>query len=310
MSAATRSWSQPAAVLAASARDLAEELARSLGAAVGRSVTAGRPAVDVLVAADLASRLGGPAAAFCLDLSGPCSGRVAVLLGARLAAALVGLLRGLEGGALQAAAEADPADGDLEDLGVTISGALAGLAERLTAVTGEAPGVEMGDALLVPQGYPDEVLALLGAGPYPCALFDMEMEGLAKAKAALVFPRAFTGVPEAPGEAGLEPRTAGTGGATGVIRGLHRNIRRVLRLEMPVSVVLAEKEMTLEAVLRLGPGSVIEFSRSAALPLDLRVNDHRVGAGEVVTVGERFGIRLQSIEGLQQRIRKLGAARP
>jgi hypothetical protein len=29
-----------------------------------------------------------------------------------------------------------------------------------------------------------------------------------------------------------------------------------------------------------------------------------------VTIGDRFGIQLRTIEGLQQRIRKLGAARP
>jgi flagellar motor switch protein FliN/FliY len=310
VSSATRSWSQPAAVLAASARDLSEEIARALGAAVGRRASAGRPGVDVLVATDLASRLDGPAAAFCLELSGPCAGRVALLIGSRLASVLVALLGGQDRQALSAAADSDLTDSDLEDLGVTVSGALAGLAERLTAVTGEAPGLEMGDALLVPQGYPDEVLSLLGAGPYPSAIFSLDLDGIVTAPVALVFPRAFTGVPEALGDFGVEPGTAASGSATGVIGQLHRNIRRILRLQLPVAVVVAEKEMPVDAVLRLTPGTVIEFNKNSAQPLDLRVNDHKIGEGEVVTVGERFGLRLHATEGLQQRIRKLGAAQP
>lgn len=305
----------PAVVMASAGKGLVEELARSLEVAVSRPVKAGAADVVTVAGDELAAKIAGPAAAFCLEFGGVCKGRAAIVMGARLIAALVGLLKGLEGAELTAKIAAPPVDEDMEELGVTVAGALVGLAEHLGTTIGEAPGLGLGDALLVPEGDPGELLTLIGAGPYPVAGFELEIDELAKGPALILFPGSFSAMPAPGGEEQPVPQPVPAGGVlpeaprSNVIAKLHPNIQRILRLKLPVSVVLAEKQMPVETVVKLGPGTIIEFSKSAEADLDLRVNDQRIGTGEVVIIGERFGIQLRTIEGLQQRIKKLGGAR-
>lgn len=70
------------------------------------------------------------------------------------------------------------------------------------------------------------------------------------------------------------------------------HVQRVLRLEVPVIVRLAERPMDLSEVLRLVPGSIIELHKPADAELDFFVNDRQIGNGSAVKVNENFGIRL------------------
>jgi len=85
-----------------------------------------------------------------------------------------------------------------------------------------------------------------------------------------------------------------------------KDLERLLRIELPVIAVLAEKRIKLGDVLRLDVGSVIEFEKPARDPLDLMVNDRRVGRGQAVRAGENFGLRVTEIAGPRETIRKLG----
>ncbi len=85
-----------------------------------------------------------------------------------------------------------------------------------------------------------------------------------------------------------------------------RLLRSVLDIEVPLVAALCERNMTVEGVRNLTTGSVIEFSRSYDEPLDLLIGDVRIGSGEPVTVHEKFGLRIQSIGSVRERIRKLG----
>lgn len=87
----------------------------------------------------------------------------------------------------------------------------------------------------------------------------------------------------------------------------HPNIDRILQIKIPVTVVLAEKSMSLEEVQNLSPGSVIEFERHYQQYLDLLVNNKPVARGETVTVREKFGIRIREIGPLKETIKSLGA---
>ena len=59
--------------------------------------------------------------------------------------------------------------------------------------------------------------------------------------------------------------------------------------------------MTIRDLLRLNEGSVIELDRLAGEPLDLFVNGAIIAKGEVVMVGERYGIRLTDIVDPEER---------
>jgi flagellar motor switch protein FliN/FliY len=73
-------------------------------------------------------------------------------------------------------------------------------------------------------------------------------------------------------------------------------VRSLLRIRVPVTVTLASKRMPLQRVLELAPGTIIHFDKSCDDLLDLEVGSHRTARGEAVKVGERFGIRIVTIE--------------
>ena len=52
----------------------------------------------------------------------------------------------------------------------------------------------------------------------------------------------------------------------------------------------------------MNEGSVIELDRLAGDPLDILINGTMIAKGEVVMVGERFGIRFVEIVDPQKRI--------
>ena len=72
-------------------------------------------------------------------------------------------------------------------------------------------------------------------------------------------------------------------------------------IEVTLSIEVGRTEMTIRDLLRLNEGSVIELDRLAGEPLDLFVNGAIIAKGEVVMVGERYGIRLTDIVDPEER---------
>jgi flagellar motor switch protein FliN len=70
-----------------------------------------------------------------------------------------------------------------------------------------------------------------------------------------------------------------------------------LLMDVPlrVSVELGRISMTLQQVLELGRGSIIELERLAGEPVDILVNDKLIGRGEVVVVDEYFGVKITEL---------------
>ncbi|MCG3181641.1 MAG: hypothetical protein BIFFINMI_04039 [Phycisphaerae bacterium] len=87
---------------------------------------------------------------------------------------------------------------------------------------------------------------------------------------------------------------------------LRADVTRLLRLGVPVIVKLAERRMRMKDLLQVSPGAIIEFSKPAEEPLDLLVNNVRIGCGEVVKVGENFGLRITLIGAAAEMIRAMG----
>ncbi len=77
--------------------------------------------------------------------------------------------------------------------------------------------------------------------------------------------------------------------------------RRVLRVPVTVSVRLAERKMSLGAVVALGPGSLVTFSKSCEDLLDLYVNNHRYCQGEAIKIGESFGLKVSKVGVTEER---------
>ncbi|HVP12458.1 MAG TPA: FliM/FliN family flagellar motor C-terminal domain-containing protein [Phycisphaerae bacterium] len=85
-------------------------------------------------------------------------------------------------------------------------------------------------------------------------------------------------------------------------------IRRILKLKVPLVVRLAERSMLLSEIMKLMPGTILEFPRTVDEELDLLVNNHQIGHGVAVKVNERFGLRVTYIGDIKRRLSSLTAS--
>jgi len=83
-------------------------------------------------------------------------------------------------------------------------------------------------------------------------------------------------------------------------------LERVLEVEVELKVELGRRRLRIADVLGLGPGAVIEFSKSSDEPLDILVNDQLVARGEAVVIGERYGVRVVEVVSPNERLRTSG----
>uniref|UniRef100_E6Q5K8 Flagellar motor switching and energizing phosphatase FliN n=1 Tax=mine drainage metagenome TaxID=410659 RepID=E6Q5K8_9ZZZZ len=74
-----------------------------------------------------------------------------------------------------------------------------------------------------------------------------------------------------------------------------KNIDVLLHVPMQVTAELGKTKMSVEDVLKIGTGTVIELDRLAGGPVDLLVNNKLIARGEVVAVDENFGIRVSEL---------------
>ncbi len=80
----------------------------------------------------------------------------------------------------------------------------------------------------------------------------------------------------------------------------------LLDVTMSVTVELGRSSLSVEEVLALGPGSVVELSKLAGEPVDVLVNGRLIARGEVVVVDENFGVRVTEIASPKKRATAMG----
>ncbi|MFQ5532224.1 MAG: flagellar motor switch protein FliN [Candidatus Methylomirabilales bacterium] len=79
----------------------------------------------------------------------------------------------------------------------------------------------------------------------------------------------------------------------------------LLDVPLLVTVELGRVRMPVREILHLVPGSVVELDKVVGDPVDILVNDTLIARGEVVVMGESFGIRLSHIVSQTDRIPNL-----
>ena len=91
-------------------------------------------------------------------------------------------------------------------------------------------------------------------------------------------------------------RTAPAAGAPAAAGGGRARTMDLLRdVQMDVTVELGRTSMTVQDLLALTPGSVVELDRAAGSPADILVNGQLIARGEVVVVDEDYAIRVTEI---------------
>jgi flagellar motor switch protein FliN len=70
----------------------------------------------------------------------------------------------------------------------------------------------------------------------------------------------------------------------------------VLRdVEVQITIEIGRTRRRIAEVLRFQPGQTIELSKSAGEPVDIYVNDQLLGRGEVIVLGDRYGVRITDL---------------
>ncbi len=70
---------------------------------------------------------------------------------------------------------------------------------------------------------------------------------------------------------------------------------RVSDLSVPVSVELGRTSLTVQQILELSSGAVVELDQSADAPVALFVHGKCVAKGEIVVVDDFYGVRITSV---------------
>ena len=83
------------------------------------------------------------------------------------------------------------------------------------------------------------------------------------------------------------------------------NLKVLENIDVEMTVEVGRTEITIRDLLRLNEGSVVELDRLAGDPLDILVNNTKIAKGEVVMIGERFGVRFGEIVDPEKRMESI-----
>jgi flagellar motor switch protein FliN/FliY len=95
----------------------------------------------------------------------------------------------------------------------------------------------------------------------------------------------------------IQAQTAEFTQADEAIESTGENLNVLLDIQMPITVVLGNTQVPFRRLLQLGPGSVLELDKMVGQPADVFVQDVRLATGDVVVVGEHYGIRIREVLG-------------
>ena len=84
-----------------------------------------------------------------------------------------------------------------------------------------------------------------------------------------------------------------------------RRLELLLDVPLEVSVELGRARLSIQDLLNLSAGSVVELDKIAGEPLDILINDRLIARGEAVVVNDKFGVRLTDIVSPSERIARL-----
>lgn len=72
-------------------------------------------------------------------------------------------------------------------------------------------------------------------------------------------------------------------------------LNTLLDIPIQLSMEVGKTQISIRELLKLNPGSVVELDKVVYEPLDVYVNGTLIAQGEMVTVNDKFGIRLTDI---------------
>jgi len=83
------------------------------------------------------------------------------------------------------------------------------------------------------------------------------------------------------------------------------NLDLIMDVRLSLTLEVGRTRISVRNLLGLTQGSVVELDKLAGDPLDVLVNGTLVAHGEVVVVGENFGVRLMDVISAEKRVESL-----
>ena len=84
-----------------------------------------------------------------------------------------------------------------------------------------------------------------------------------------------------------------------------KNLEMLLDVKLQLRVRIGSKKMLLKDVISMDIGSIVELNQLANEPLDILIDDKKIGEGEVVIVDGNFGVQITSIGSRSDRLNAL-----
>jgi flagellar motor switch protein FliN len=84
-----------------------------------------------------------------------------------------------------------------------------------------------------------------------------------------------------------------------------KNLSLLLDVPLQVTVELGRTKRSVQEILHLSTGSIIELDKLAGEPVDILVNNKLIAKGEVVVIDENFGVRVTDIISQSDRLKRL-----
>jgi flagellar motor switch protein FliN/FliY len=83
-------------------------------------------------------------------------------------------------------------------------------------------------------------------------------------------------------------------------------LRSLLDIPLEISVEIGRTKMLLGDLLQVTQGSTIELDKQESEPVEILVNGRHIARGEIVLIGDKFGVRIIDIISPEERIKRLG----
>ena len=91
------------------------------------------------------------------------------------------------------------------------------------------------------------------------------------------------------------PSFIGQGGAGSAA--YNNNLQMLMNVQLDVAVVVGRAKRKIKDIMDFGQGTVVELDKQTGAPAEIMVNGQLLAYGDVVVVGDNFGVRVTEIVG-------------
>ncbi len=84
------------------------------------------------------------------------------------------------------------------------------------------------------------------------------------------------------------------------------NLNLLMGVQLDISVVIGRSKKKIKEIMDFGQGTVIELDKQTGAPAEIIVNGQLLAYGDVIVVGDNFGVRVTEIVGAKELLDSLG----